>query len=63
MTTVLIIGVRAEDGRLLWQQRHANRFRENCETPQFTKGVLYVISGYVRHQEKLFCYDVAGSAP
>ena len=54
MTTVLIIGVRAEDGRLLWQQRHANRFRENCETPQFTNDVLYVSSGY-GHGSEGYC--------
>lgn len=46
MTTVLTVGVRAEDGVMLWQVRHANRFRENCEMPQFADGVLYVSSGY-----------------
>ena len=46
MTTLLIVGVRADDGRLLWQTRHANRYRENCETPQYVDGVLYVTSGY-----------------
>lgn len=48
MTTVLVVGVRAEDGELLWHVRHANRFRENCEIPQYGDGVLYVSSGY-RH--------------
>ena len=48
MTTVLVIGVRAEDGKLLWQVRHANRFRENCEVPQYVDGMLFVSSGY-RH--------------
>ncbi len=46
MTTVLIAGVNAADGKLLWQTRHANRFRENCETPQYANGILYVSSGY-----------------
>lgn len=46
MTTVLITGVDATTGKLLWQTRHENRFKENCETPQYVDGLLYVSSGY-----------------
>jgi outer membrane protein assembly factor BamB len=51
MTTVLVVGVRASDGKMLWQFRHANRFRENCEIPQYVDGVLVVSSGYQHGSE------------
>jgi outer membrane protein assembly factor BamB len=61
MTTVLVVGVRAEDGRLLWQFRHANRFRENCEIPQYANGILYVSSGYGHGSEGYAISPPAGT--
>ena len=53
MTTVLVVGVRASDGKMLWQVRHANRFRENCEIPQYVDDLLWVSSGY-RHGSEVY---------
>ncbi|MFC1462874.1 PQQ-binding-like beta-propeller repeat protein [Verrucomicrobiota bacterium] len=53
MTTVLVVGVREEDGELLWSIRHANRFRENCEAPRLVDGIIYVSSGYRHGSEGL----------
>lgn len=46
MTSVLVVGVRAKDGKMLWQFPHTNRFKENCEIPQYVNDILYVTSGY-----------------
>jgi outer membrane protein assembly factor BamB len=51
MTTVLVVGVRASDGKMLWQFRHANRYRENCEIPQYVGDILVVSSGYQHGSE------------
>ncbi len=48
MTTRNVVGVEAASGKLLWTHRHANRFAENCEIPQYAAGILWVSSGY-RH--------------
>ena len=53
MTARSVIGVEASSGKLLWRHQHENRFKENCETPIYRDGSVYVSSGYTYGSEKL----------
>jgi outer membrane protein assembly factor BamB len=58
----MMVILRADDGQLLWHTRHANRFRENCEIPQYADGMLYVASGYGHGSEGYRISPPAGKA-
>ncbi len=41
-----VVGVRAKDGKLLWQNKSASNKIANCATPIYSDGKVFVTSGY-----------------
>jgi len=46
MTAVNIIGVNADDGKVLWKVSYRSRYGNHPCTPIYSKGMLYCTSGY-----------------
>ena len=47
LTATTLVGVAAEDGKLLWRyDRASNTHRINCTTPLYHEGVVYAASAY-----------------
>lgn len=46
MTQKSILGLDTETGKMLWSYNHENQYAVHANTPLYSKGMLYCVSGY-----------------